>query len=165
MPDSTFELYRLDRELTRDQLITQLGEIPSRLRDLLSGRGAAELTRAGVDGGWSAIAVCRHVRDVVQVYGVRFKWMILDEEPLLPNYDEDRWVAASPDGVEQVDALLGEIAAYRGETVRLLRSLSDEGWGRRGRHEVIGWVALEPYVRHELAHEEQHLAQLEAAFG
>lgn len=164
MPDPTFELYRLDRELTRDELITQLGEVPARLREVLSGRSADELTRT-VGDGWSAIEVCRHVRDAVQVYGVRFKWMILNDEPFLPNYDENRWVTESPDGVDQLDAVLGEIAAYRAETARLLRSLSVEGWARRGRHEVIGLVALEPYVRHELAHEEQHLAQLTAAFG
>jgi hypothetical protein len=30
---------------------------------------------------------------------------------------------------------------------------------------VLGVVELEPYVRHEYAHEEQHLLQLQAALG
>ena len=80
--------------------------------------------------------------------------------PFLPNYDEDRWVAESPDGPDQLAAMLDELAAYRAETVRLLRALPPAGWSRRGRHEVLGSVELEPYVRHQLAHEEQHLAQL-----
>jgi hypothetical protein len=61
--------------------------------------------------------------------------------------------------------MLDEIAAYRAETVRLLRSLDDNGWRRTGRHEAIGLVELEPYVCHELAHEEQHLAQLQASLA
>ena len=122
--------------------------------------GAGALVRAPADGGWSPLDVCKHMRDIAQVYGVRFKWMILGDDPFLPNYDEDRWVADAPDGADDLGALLDEIAAYRAETVRLLRALAPDGWSRTGRHEVLGRLELEPYVRHEYAHEEQHLAQL-----
>lgn len=159
------QLYELDRDLSRDELVDALAAMPSRLREVLRGLQAGALTRVLDGGGWSAIEVVRHVRDVVQVYGMRFKWMILQDDPFLPNYDEDRWVAASPDGPAQLDAVLDELAAYRAETVRLLRALPAEGWSRRGRHEVLGSVELEPYVRHQLAHEEQHLAQLAGAIG
>jgi hypothetical protein len=81
----------------------------------------------------------------------------------LPNYDEDRWVAQSPDTAAELEAMLREIEAYRGETVRLLSSLADEGWSRSGWHETLGDVVLEPYVRHQLAHDLQHLEQLQAA--
>jgi hypothetical protein len=160
-----FQLYPLDRDLSRDELVDALAAMPARLQDVLRGLPAEALMRAPGGGGWSAIEVVRHVRDVVQVYGMRFKWMILQDDPFLPNYDEDRWVAASPDGPAQLDAVLDELAAYRAETVRLLRALPAEGWARRGRHEVLGAVELDPYVRHQLAHEEQHLAQLTAALG
>jgi hypothetical protein len=107
----------------------------------------------------------RHDRDIVQVHGMRFKWIILQDEPLLANYDENAWAARSPDGPAELGAMLDEIAAYRAESVRLLRALDDAGWRRTGRHEIIGSLELEPYVRHELAHEEQHLAQLEQALA
>jgi hypothetical protein len=160
-----FHLYELDRDLSRGELVDALAAMPARLREVLRGLPAEALTRTPVGGGWSAIEVVRHVCDVVQVYGMRFKWMILQDDPFLPNYDEDRWVASSPDGPAQIDAVLDELAAYRAETVRLLRALPAEGWSRRGRHEVLGSVQLEPYVRHQLAHEEQHLAQLAGAIG
>ncbi len=101
----------------------------------------------------------------MQVYGVRFKWMILDDDPLLANYDEDAWAANATDGPGDVDAVVCEIEAYRAETVRLLRALPDDAWARSGGHETLGRVVLEPYVRHELAHEEQHLVQLARALG
>jgi hypothetical protein len=96
---------------------------------------------------------------------MRFKWMILGDDPFLPNYDEDRWVAGHPDGVADLYPMLDEIAAYRAETVRLLRALPDHAWSRQGRHEILGQVILEPYVRHQLAHELQHLAQLRETLG
>jgi DinB family protein len=160
-----FKLYRLDGDMTREQVLDELAATPSQLREVLAGCDAAVLERRAAAGEWSAIEVCRHLRDVVQVYGMRFKWMILDEDPFLPNYDEDRWVAGHPDGAAHVGELLDEIAAYRAETVRLLRSLPREGWSRTGRHEVLGVVELEPYVRHQLAHELQHLDQLRVALG
>ena len=158
-----FRLYELDRELSREELIDALAATPGRFRELLRARPAEQLARRPDGGGWSPIEVLRHVRDVVQVYGMRFKWMILQDDPFLPNYDEDRWVTESPDGPAQLDAVLDEMAAYRAETVRLLRALPPDGWSRRGRHEVLDEVELEPYVRHEVAHEEQHLAQLATA--
>jgi hypothetical protein len=159
-----FELYRPERELTRAQLIDELAAMPERLHSLVAGRGATALQHP-LDGGWSALQVCWHMRDIVQVYGMRFKWMVLDDDPFLPNYDEDRWVEESPDTVADLDAVLQEIAAYRAETARLLRSLDDAAWRRTGRHETIGALVLEPYVHHEYAHEEQHLAQLTRALG
>jgi hypothetical protein len=159
-----FELYTLDRELTRDEVISELAQMPGRFRKVLSRQDTATLERRSADG-WSAIETCRHIRDVVQVYGVRFKWMILNDAPFLPNYEEDRWVAQSPDTAADLEAMLREIEAYRGETVRLLSSLADEGWSRSGWHETLGDVVLEPYVRHQLAHELQHLEQLKAALA
>jgi hypothetical protein len=162
---SDFELYVLDRDLSREQLIDELAAIPERARNVLASRGPDDLLRPTAGGEWRAMEVLRHLRDVVQVYGMRFKWMVLNDGPLLPNYDENRWAADSPDGPDDASAMVSEIAAFRAETVRLLRALADDGWSRIGRHEILGEVTLEPYVRHELAHEEMHLSQLKRALG
>ena len=156
-------LYTLDRELSRDELIGELAALTQRLRSVLVDQSAEALLRRGNPDDWSPIETLRHLRDAVQVYGMRFKWMILQHDPFLPNYDENGWVSGSPDGASEVSAMLAEIAAYRAETVRLLRALPAAGWSRTGRHEITGPVELEPYVRHQLAHEEIHLAQLKAA--
>lgn len=159
-----FELYRLDRDLSRGDLIDALAEMPSRFRAGLGGVDAATLTRSGAFE-WSAMQTVRHVRDIAQVYGMRFKWIILQDDPLLADYDENNWAERSPDGPAELPGMLDEIAAYRAETIRLLRFLDSAGWRRTGHHETIGVVELEPYVRHELAHEEQHLAQLAGALA
>ncbi len=164
MPATNPKLYRLDRDLTTEQLLAELAATPDRLRDVVE-QCTGELAQPGAADAWSPIEVIRHVRDIVQVYGMRFKWMMLQDDPLLPDYDENRWVAGSPDGAADIEDVLTEIYAYRGETLRLLRSLGPEGWLRRGRHEVLGVVQLESYVRHQLAHEQQHLEQLQGAFG
>jgi hypothetical protein len=162
-PDNS--IYQLDRHLTPDQVIDELADIPRRVQTLLTPTPPAErLSRAPGDE-WSAMQTLRHIRDAIQVYGMRFKWMILQVEPFLPNYEENLWATHSPDGPANVAQILEEISAYRGETVRLLRGLPDDGWGRIGRHEMNGPIELEPYVRHELVHEEMHLEQLKRALS
>lgn len=134
--------------------------MPDRARELVASLDADALTRTSASGEWSALEVLRHLRDAGQVYEMRFKCIIIEDSPLLANYEEDRWVAAGTEGPEDVELLLTEMAAWRAELTRLLANLSSDGWSRQGRHEVIGTVTLEPYVRHQLAHEEQHLEQL-----
>jgi hypothetical protein len=146
-------------------MLDALAAMPERLRALVAERAPEALVQRADDGAWSALEVCRHMRDIAQVYGARFKWMILDDDPFLPNYDEDRWVANAPEGPDDIDGLLDEIAAHRAGTMRLLRRLDDAGWRRTGRHEVFGALELEPYVRHEYAHEQQHLEQIARALG
>jgi uncharacterized damage-inducible protein DinB len=157
------KLYRLEEGLSRDGLIEELAAMPERLREALESAPAETLERRAGSEEWSAIETLRHVRDVVQVYGMRFKWMILQDDPLLADYDENRWAAESPDGGAEVRAMLDEIASFRAETVRLLRSLNGAAWQRTGRHETLGAVTLEPYVRHEVEHERQHLSQIRQA--
>jgi hypothetical protein len=164
MPAATFDLYRPERDYNREELVAELATMPTRLRELLIGRDDGALQRRAVTGDWSPIEVVRHLRDIAQVYGIRFKWIIPQDDPFLPNYDEDRWVSECRDGPHEVESLHREIEAYRGETLRLLRSMPPDGWSRRGRHEVLGVVELEDYVRHQVAHEGRHLAQLQAAF-
>ena len=90
MPTTIPALYRLDRDLTRDQLIAELAAMPTLLRSAMSGRTPDALEQRVGDGEWTPLESCRHIRDIVQVYGMRFKWMILQNDPLLPDYDENR---------------------------------------------------------------------------
>ena len=158
-------LYKLERPLTRNELLDQLADVPAGLRELVSEASPMALTRSPGDESWSAFQTLCHMRDAALVYSVRFRWMVFDDDPLLPNYDENNWVAAAKDVPGDVAEIVEEIAASRRDLVRVLTRLPEEAWARAGRHEVAGTIVLEHYVRHQLAHEEQHLRQVRAALG
>jgi hypothetical protein len=149
--------------MPRSEVVKALAAMPDRVAAALSGLTAHSLTSPPAPGAWSAFQVLCHMRDAAIVYSGRFRWMVFDESPVLPNYDEDNWVAASVDTVDDLDAILAELRASRTDLVRILERVPDAAWLRTGRHEVLGIVTLEPYVRHQFAHEEIHLAQLESA--
>jgi hypothetical protein len=64
-------LYRLERELTREQLIDELAALPVRVRDAISNADAGALALRASPGAWSAFDVCKHLRDITQVYGMQ----------------------------------------------------------------------------------------------
>jgi hypothetical protein len=99
------------------------------------------------------------------VYALRFRYIVFNDDPFLPDYDENNWVSASRDRVEDMPAIIDQIAASRADLVRMLSRLSEAAWRRGGRHEAMGPVVLEHYARHQVAHEEMHLAQIAAALG
>ena len=163
MTDPAPSMYQLEGHPRRDDVLRGLANIPARLRDMVEQATPHQLERSGPDGGWSAFQVCCHVRDGALVYSSRFGWMVFNDNPVLPSMDEENWVLASSDTLADLPAMLGEIASSRADLMRVLERLPEESWQRTGRHEILGTVALEPYVRHQLAHEEAHLAQVAAA--
>ena len=157
------QLYTVDDRLSRAGILRELAAMPRLLTDALRGQAPAALLRGPGRGEWPAFGTVKHVRDAALVYGLRFRFIVLDNNPLLPNYDEDNWVAASKDRVEDIASILAEIRASRSGLMRLLRRLDESDWSRTGRHEILGPVVLEAYVRHQVAHERMHLAQVRAA--
>jgi hypothetical protein len=158
-------MYVLEGYPSREGVLEGLASVPGRLRALAGTATAAQLQSPGPGGGWSAFQVCCHVRDGALVYSSRFRWIVFNDDPVLPSMDEKNWVVAARDTVDDLPAMLDEIAASRADLMRVLSRLPDEAWGRTGRHEILGSVVLGPYVRHQLAHEEMHLSQIAAALG
>jgi hypothetical protein len=156
----TFSLYQLEDPLTRAEVLAEFASMPDRLASAIAGAPAGALERAPAPGQWSALQVVSHLRDAALVYGARFRWIVLNDDPFLANFDEDRWVDESRETPADIPALLETIAASRRDIARLLGRMRDVEWQRTGRHEVIGTVVLEDYVRHEVVHERGHLEQL-----
>lgn len=136
--------------------------MPDQLRALVAN---ANLLRAPADGEWTAFQTLLHIRDAAFIYAMRFRWMVFDDEPLLTNYDENNWVAAAKDTIEDLPNILAEIAASRSDLVRVLSRLTEAQWQRTGHHEVAGPIVLEHYVRHQVAHEAMHFEQISASLS
>lgn len=157
------QLYVLDLPLTREAVLAELAAMPGRLRVAVAHGNDEAFTRTRGLGEWSAFQTLCHVRDAALVYSARFRWIVFDDDPALPNYDENNWVAASKDAPADIPEMLEQVAASRADLVRVLTRLPAEGWERTGRHQVMGLVVLEHYVRHQVAHEAIHLEQIRAA--
>jgi hypothetical protein len=77
-------------------VVEELAAMPDRLRQDVGSIGREALVSRQAPAEWSAFQTLCHFRDAALVYAVRFRQIVFDEDPFLPDYDENDWVAALP---------------------------------------------------------------------
>ena len=176
----TFEEYRA---LATDRARGRLHETPSDLERALAGRTDAELSRRPGPTSWSVKEIVCHLRDVEELFQVRFHTVIALDEPrilvlgatvddLAPwriggaighPLDPGRWAADRQYARNDCREALVAFQRRRGEVLTLLRSLSPAEWQRGGIHLSRGRLTLREWVASLAAHDDNHLDQLRRA--
>lgn len=149
----------------RQKLIERLAAAAREFRTTCEAVGDSFLSGEG--GGWNVHQLAAHTRDVDrQVYGMRLRRTVKEENPEFRNFDADEWMAShySPD--EPLESILDEFTASIAELVRQLRSLPSEAWSRMSRHETQGsGFTAQTWVERGLGHIEEHLASAHVISG
>ena len=84
-----------------------------------------------------------HIADLEREgFGERVRRLLAEEDPFLPDFDGERIARERQYLTLPVAGALDAFAVARQETLRLLRSVSDEQWNRSGRQEGVGTVSL-----------------------
>jgi hypothetical protein len=153
----------------REALLTVIGDqdpvavlerTPARLRQLLAGRDADELSSPPAPGEWSAAQIVGHLLDVDVVYGFRIRLALTADRPSFPGYDEKLWSELPKPGCEELSRAFESL---RTANVWLLRALGKAEWARVAVHEEQGPESVEVMVRKVAGHDLAHLNQLERA--
>lgn len=176
---------------TREEYLTRpIGDRVARLRGtpdevarLLAGRDDRALSRRPDDRSWSPKEIVCHLRDVEELFLIRFQTILAVEEPPILTFgaapealvawgiggevghplDPDRWAEerqyARSDGFEALRAF----QRRRREVVGLLDALSPRQWQRRGIHLARGRMELSEWVASLAGHDDNHLGQLQRA--
>ena len=115
---------------------------------------------AGSD--WNVHQSAAHMRDVDKfVYGERIRKTLNEDNPLIRNFDADKWMEAHYNKEESLDVILNEFLKSVSNLCRMLRDLPDEAWSREITHEFSGsGLTLQLWVERSLSHIEEHLANL-----
>lgn len=152
--------------MNRHAVVDELAAGPAQYRSLAESLSERAL-RAPLDGGWSPLEVLGHVRDSINVNEDRFCRIVAENEPTIQSWDQEAAAASASYNSERPDQVLDEIAAGRGRTVELLRSLDDEQWERAGLHSDPTWghITIEFLANHLREHDREHLADLRRAAG
>lgn len=151
----------------REPLVV-LDELLPAVRALIDGLDGTALRHPEAPGQWSILHVLEHLVDQETVNAFRFRSVVAEDEPALRGYDQDRWAARLRYGVADAATVLDELAALRGRTLRLLRSLTPVEQERVGHHSERGAESVAHLMRlaagHDLVHRRQ-IARIRAAIG
>ncbi len=143
----------------RNELIIQIEETPSRLREAVRGLTDEQLDTPYRPGGWTVRQVVHHVPDSHLNSYVRFKLALTEDEPTIKPYDEAAWADLNDSRSTPIDVSLGLLESLHSRWVVLLRSLGDGDLERRFLHPELGAVSLGKNLglyawhgRHHVAH-------------
>lgn len=140
-----------------DRMRSSLEEVTSLMPGLAPGQA-----RRAAAGEWTAGEVMSHLADAELVYGFRIRLMLTRERPPLTAFDQDAWVRRFA-VADDPQSALARWRALRQSNLRLLDSLSESEWRRAGLHEERGETTVAEIAETMAAHDEGHLAQIQAA--
>jgi hypothetical protein len=112
-------------------------------------------------GPFALVEHAWHMADLERdAFGERIRRLLAEDDPFLPDFDGER--AARERGYLRLDLAkaLAAFAAARTETLRLLRALPADAWGRSGRQEGVGPVKLADLPERIAAHDRSHFGEI-----
>lgn len=119
------------------------------------------------DSGWTAVDLLRHLIAAESGMGQLIANICAGGSGSSADFDLDRWNARQV--AKQQDKTPAELLAalaetHRGTVARLAAIAPDE-WERRGRHALVGDIAVKGLFKLIAEHQKMHLADLDAALG
>ena len=163
-----------------ERRLARLARTPGELDEALRTQGADLLVRRPDPSSWSATEILCHLRDVEELFRIRFHTMLAQDNPKILTLsadpsdlaawgiggavghplDPDRWAEDRLYARDDPGHALSGFRRQRAETLALLHSLSNEKWLRGGIHSLRGCLTLGDWVASLAAHDDNHVDQL-----
>ena len=177
----TFHEYRV---LPVADRLSRLRRTPGELDEAIADRDDGELGRRPDARNWSAKEIICHLRDVEELFQVRFtrssrstsrassssgprrrSRAVADRGLDSPSADPDRWVEERQYVRNDARLALAAFRQRRAEVLTLLESLSVSEWQRGGIHLGRGRLTLGDWVVSLAGHDDNHLDQFHRALA
>ena len=167
----------------REDLLARLARTPDALAGAMRGGTDDEWRRRPAERAWSPIEIVCHLRDVEELFQVRFHTIVALDDPVIlvlgadaghlaawriggaigHPLDPGRWAEDRQYRRHDAAAALAAFGRRRAEVLTLLRGLGASEWTRRGIHLRRGPLPLAEWVARLAAHDDNHLDQLRRA--
>jgi len=140
--------------------IEVLESTPATLRALLGPLPPEAASEPGAEG-WSPGDVLAHLISVQQPALVeRIRLMVENDEPAVPNIDEDQALSSSGLRGKPIGELLDRFEQERREAMAWVNALPPESFARGGQHEVAGRITAADQLNHFAYHDLAHIRQI-----
>jgi DinB family protein len=130
--------------------------------DSLAGVSPEALDRRPPGSGWSAREVAHHLADSETTAYVRLRRLIAEDNPAIPNYDEEGF-ARRLHYDRPIEPSLAVLRSVREASLQLLESLTPEEWQRSGIHSEAGPYSVDDWLRTYANHSHEHADQIRRA--
>ena len=143
----------------RQGLIAEIESLPSRLRSSVAGLDDAKLDVKYRN--WTVRQIVHHLADSHANAYVRWRLALTEDRPTIKPYDESRWATLDDAAHAPIEPSLSLLDALHDRWTRLLRSLSEDHFGREYFHpEMNRHVRLDEALGSYAWHGRHHTAQI-----
>ena|SRR5690625_2933258 len=158
---------QVPEEVTLEDVQEWLKEIETytkRLRETVALLGEGELSKTYRDGSWTVRQLVHHITDSQLNMFQRLKLALTDDNPTVPNFDQDKW-AVQPDTELPVVSSLKVLEGINERIVSLGNRLTEAQLERTFTHEINGEITVATKIAKLSWHEEHHLAHIKIALS
>jgi hypothetical protein len=156
-PGKLYQQQLLDRLGAEDPVLVQ-ARTPDLVRQLVSDAGEHLRTRPA-PGEFSVAEVVGHMVDAEIVSATRYRWILAEDQPALPGYEQDDWVRVSDYAGADPRQMVEAFSTLRKLNLALWQRTSASDRGRIGRHSERGPESYELTFRLLAGHDLIHLDQ------
>ena len=166
-----------------EQRLERVERTSDELAALIQGQSDAVLSRRPDGKNWAAKEIVCHLRDIEELFMVRFQTMLAMDEPkflvlgamqpnpaewgiggpVKPAIDPDRWAEERQYLRNDTGAALAAFRSRREESLAFLRQLTPAQWQRGSVHVTLGRLTYGDWVALMAAHDDNNLNQLKWA--
>ena len=144
-------------------VIDRLSAMPQTVRELVSGRTAAELSHKPAADAFSLRENVLHLRDIdIEGYEKRIVRVLSEDHPFLPDVDGARLARERDYNAQPLPPALEAFAASRARSIARLRAATESDLERTAEMEGIGPLTLRDLLQRWLEHDAGHVAEMEA---
>ena len=134
-----------------------IADTPARLGALLKAR---DTSAPVAEGKWSPHQIAAHMADAELVFQNRLRFILFEDHPPLPSFDQDRWMTGWLREGESFEDAWERFTVLRKATVRLAKAASPADLQRYGVHSEQGHVTADDVVRIIAGHDLNHITRL-----
>jgi hypothetical protein len=142
------------------ELLERFRRGPEVVAAALTGAAGAEVDFRPSPEQWSVRQIVAHLSDSEMTAAVRFRGIIAEDEPAMPQTDQNAWAEKLDYGKRKYSNSLETFRRIRGESYELLKDLPEEVYSRAGIHSVRGRMTLLDLLRIYAGHPEKHALQI-----
>ena len=140
-------------------LVEAYRTLPDRIEAILSEAGDRLRVRPA-EGEWSALEVLGHIVDGEVASAARLRWVLAQDEPPLPGYDQELWVERLRHNEADPAEQLALLRILRRSNLALWSAASEQDRARVGMHAERGAESFELIFRLAVGHGLLHLDQM-----
>jgi len=144
-----------------ETLIDNYLDGPQVLRKAVAGMSQEQLVARPIPGKWSTLEVVCHLADFEIVYADRIKRVIAENEPILFGGNPDAFAARLAYHQRNLEEELQFTEMIRKQVARILRTLKQDDFQRRGIHSEAGPLTLETLLQRITGHIPHHVRFIE----